>query len=66
MPFGIGTGVFAMMIDRKTAHAPKSASLVTKVAGLQGPCVGCKDCTGLCPALIEALVLPDIILRKPT
>ncbi|SMY06913.1 hypothetical protein [Flavimaricola marinus] len=53
-----------MMIDRKIGFAPRTTAAAKDIAQLQGPCVGCSDCRGLCAALIEALTLPDIILSK--
>jgi|GEM_PF-2556561 len=40
-------------------------TVLTRLVGLNGPCVGCSDCNGLCEALIEALTVPDLITRSP-
>jgi hypothetical protein len=53
-----------MTTDRKTGYAPKTRALADDIARLQGPCVGCEGCEGLCMALIEAMVLPDLILSR--
>ena len=53
-----------MQISRSKAATPKVQSLATEVSALQGPCVGCSNCVGLCDALIDALVLPDLILTR--
>lgn len=53
-----------MFISRQIADAPRTAALASEIAKLNNPCVGCSDCNGLCKELIEALVLPDIILSK--
>jgi len=53
-----------MQINRSKADASKVKALATEVSGLQGPCVGCSNCVGLCEALIDALVLPDLILSR--
>ena len=53
-----------MQISRSKAAASKVRALATEVSGLQGPCVGCSNCVGLCEALIDALVLPDLILSR--
>lgn len=53
-----------MQINRSKAETPKLAALAGQVSALQGPCVGCSDCVGLCMALIDTLVLPDVILTK--
>ncbi len=53
-----------MNIHRLVAAAPRTADLTVELAKLNGPCVGCTDCDGLCKELIEALVLPDVILSR--
>lgn len=53
-----------MQISRSKATASKVTALATEVSGLKGPCVGCNNCVGLCEALIDALVLPDLILSR--
>lgn len=53
-----------MQIDRTKAETPNLKALAGQVSALQGPCVGCSDCVGLCAALIDTLVLPDVILTK--
>ncbi|NRB20049.1 MAG: hypothetical protein HRU33_21515 [Rhodobacteraceae bacterium] len=53
-----------MKIRRYRAATPRIEHLAQQVSSLQGPCIGCQNCTGLCLALIEALTVPDIILNK--
>lgn len=53
-----------MEIDRSRADTSRLSALSLEIAGLNGPCVGCENCDGLCMALIDALVLPDVILTK--
>ena len=53
-----------MNISRSKAETPRLNSLSVEISHLNGPCVGCQDCVGLCMALIDALVLPDVILSK--
>lgn len=53
-----------MDINRSKAETPQMDALSSEISGLQGPCVGCSDCVGLCMALIDALVVPDVILSK--
>lgn len=55
-----------MKISRSQAMTPRSTHLVGQISALRGPCVGCAGCRGLCEALIEALTVPDIILRGKT
>ncbi len=53
-----------MNITRSNTDTTRTASLTVELATLQGPCVGCTDCNGLCAELIDALMIPDIILSK--
>lgn len=53
-----------MNISRLVAAAPRTAALSLELSKLNGPCVGCTDCDGLCKELIEALIVPDVILSR--
>ncbi|WP_425044978.1 hypothetical protein [Primorskyibacter sp. S87] len=53
-----------MQIDRSKGETLRLQALAGEVSGLQGPCVGCSNCSGLCSALIDTLVLPHVILSK--
>jgi hypothetical protein len=53
-----------MKMDRKIGYAPKVTAIAKELTKLQGPCIGCPGCTGLCVALIDALTVPDVILAK--
>ena len=53
-----------MQIDRGKSDTRNAEALAAEIYGLQGPCVGCTDCVGLCEALIETLVLPDVVLSR--
>lgn len=53
-----------MKIRRHRIATPHMEHLALQVSTLQGPCVGCQNCTGLCTALIDALTLPEIILNR--
>ena len=57
-------GDMDMKIDRAAAFAPRTQALAEGISQLQGPCVGCVGCNGLCNALIEAILLPELILSK--
>jgi hypothetical protein len=54
-----------MKIERKIADSPRTRAIAARVSGLSGPCVGCRECRGLCEALLDALILPEIVLRSP-
>jgi len=53
-----------MQIKRAGTTGAHVAQLNHRIGTLQGPCVGCKDCKGLCTALIDALLIPEYILSK--
>lgn len=55
-----------MTITRGKPKSDLSEDLARQLNQLYGPCVQCQDCHGVCPALIDALLLPNIILRKET
>lgn len=48
---------------RTMGQAPRTEALSRDVATLPGPCIGCVGCQGVCEALFEVMVLPDVILR---
>lgn len=52
-----------MQSQRKIAHAPRSRALADNLATMNSTCVGCEGCEGLCAALIDAMLLPEIVLR---
>jgi hypothetical protein len=56
---------YPMKIERKIADSPRTRAIAARVSGLSGPCVGCRECRGLCEALLDALILPEIVLRSP-
>ena len=53
-----------MIVTRSQTGTGQMAALARDLARLNAPCVGCADCRGLCRALIEAMVLPDLILHR--
>ncbi|WP_371037908.1 MULTISPECIES: hypothetical protein [unclassified Rhodosalinus] len=53
-----------MEIERKAGAAPRTAALSKTLSAVQGPCVGCHNCRGLCAAMIEAMTVPDIVLGQ--
>lgn len=52
-----------MMIERSIAHAPRTAALAQDVSRMTTTCIGCTDCGGLCQAMIEVVVVPQIVLH---
>ncbi|CUH82078.1 hypothetical protein [Tropicibacter naphthalenivorans] len=53
-----------MKTDRMIGHAPRTQAMGQELVSIQGPCIGCKGCQGVCAALIEALSVPDVILSR--
>jgi len=53
-----------MKIERKAGAAPRVAQLAREISRLDGPCMGCEGCRGLCVAIIEAMTLPDVVLDR--
>jgi hypothetical protein len=53
-----------MKIDRSKAETPIVNSLAAELSSMRTPCVGCPGCDGLCAALIDTMVLPDLILAR--
>lgn len=53
-----------MDIHREIAPTVNTTKVGRELADLTGPCVGCTTCRGVCLELIEALTLPDILLRR--
>lgn len=53
-----------MEIERQIAHMPKSCAVAGSAVRRPQGCIGCTHCKGLCAELIEALTLPDVILKQ--
>ncbi|WP_306004547.1 hypothetical protein [Aquicoccus porphyridii] len=51
-------------ITRSKAETERSRALAAKVTQLGAPCVGCKNCRGLCKELIELMTFPELILKS--
>ena len=44
-----------MQAERTIGHAPRTQALARDLENLQGPCVGCPGCLGICQALFDAI-----------
>ncbi len=53
-----------MQSSRIVAHAPRTSTLATEISQLNSPCIGCEACQGICAALVDTMLLPDLLLRK--
>ena len=53
-----------MIIERTKAATPHMTALAHELSRLHSQCVGCPDCRGFCMVLIDALVVPGVILRE--
>jgi hypothetical protein len=52
-----------MQIERVAGFAPRTRALAEELVPLNAPCIGCKDCAGICHALLDLMNLPDLILK---
>lgn len=52
-----------MTMKQVAGYAPRVTELARELGQL-GCCIGCDGCRGMCPALVEALALPDAILAR--
>ena len=53
-----------MQIERHAGHAPRSEAVGEEIFALEGPCLGCRNCKGLCAALVQMMSLPDAVLNR--
>jgi hypothetical protein len=53
-----------MIVTRSQTGTDRISALARDLARLNTPCIGCADCRGLCRVLIDALVLPDLIVPR--
>jgi len=53
-----------MLTTRSQTPDKHVSRLFETLTDLRQPCVGCRNCRGLCSALIDAIVLPELILSK--
>ncbi len=53
-----------MAIQRSVGFAPRVQKLANDIQLIQGSCIGCTDCRGLCEALLEAMTLPELLLAR--
>ena len=47
---------------RPTPRSAHLAELGQAMGELRGPCIACEGCAGLCAALIDVLLVPDLVL----
>ena len=52
-----------MMTQRSIANAPRTTALAQDLSRMATTCIGCTDCGGVCQAVIEVVVLPQVILH---
>lgn len=53
-----------MHIVRSKPGTTQTSALSAELATINCTCVGCSNCTGLCAELIDALVIPELILSR--
>ncbi|MGH1368421.1 MAG: hypothetical protein ACRBCL_07365 [Maritimibacter sp.] len=52
-----------MQAKRIAGYAPQTETLARDVTALKAGCVGCSDCKGLCQELIDAMLVPGLVLK---
>ena len=52
-----------MQIERVAGFAPRTRAVAESLVQMNGPCIGCKDCEGLCHVLLDLMNLPDMVLK---
>lgn len=52
-----------MQIERVAGFAPRAQALAGDVAQLNGPCIGCKNCQGICHVLLELMQIPELVTK---
>ena len=53
-------------ITRSKAPDGRTRRIAAEIPRLDGPCIACADCQGLCAELIEVIALPEAVLRGKT
>lgn len=53
-----------MEVHRTKTDSPVLKALGTKLPDITAQCFGCSDCDGLCHEVLEAMILPDMILAR--
>ncbi|KPP89337.1 MAG: hypothetical protein HLUCCA08_03835 [Rhodobacteraceae bacterium HLUCCA08] len=53
-----------MEVTRNTGDSPRTSELARKIAQNPTTCIGCPGCKGLCQVLIDALTVPDTVLKR--
>lgn len=53
-----------MEVTRNTGDSPRAQHLARTIAQSNTTCIGCPGCKGLCQVLIEALTVPDTVLKR--
>ena len=52
-----------MQMDQVVGYAPRTRSVADELSSLSNGCVGCTSCRGLCDALLDALLVPGLIVK---
>ena len=52
-----------MQIKRKAEFATLAQTVARQMDFGQADCLGCTSCNGICQALIDALILPKVVLK---
>lgn len=52
-----------MQIDRRAIAGPSHRPAGIEALRALGLCLGCRDCAGVCAALVDLMSLPDLVLK---
>tara|TARA_R110002020_G_scaffold370688_2_gene582303 strand:- start:6543 stop:6827 length:285 start_codon:yes stop_codon:yes gene_type:complete len=53
-----------MEIARQPTPRTRTNTLSRQLSTIHGPCIDCPGCNGTCLALLDALTVPDAVLRR--
>ncbi|MBR9652437.1 hypothetical protein [Thalassovita aquimarina] len=53
-----------MEAQRLSGYAPRTAEIGQQLIKMDGPCIGCTGCQGLCRVLIDMMTVPDALLKR--
>jgi len=53
-----------MTIYRDAIETPRGERLTKEIQAIKGACIGCPGCKGFCVALLEAMSVPEAVLKR--
>ncbi|MDF3416258.1 hypothetical protein HKX54_17435 [Sulfitobacter sp. M57] len=52
-----------MHAQQAIGYAPRTRALARDLEAQHMVCVGCDDCRGICQALLDSILIPNLILK---